>query len=62
MRYAVIRDGMVQNVVLWDGQEPWNPGDEYTVIDCPPEVGVGWSHDDHGFQAPPPRVIVEDPA
>lgn len=50
MRYAVILDNRVVNVVLWDGVTDWHPGDEYTVIDCPDEVGIGWHwNSDDGF-------------
>lgn len=61
MRYAIIRSGLVENVILWDGEADWNPGDDVSVIDCPAEVGIGWTHDEDGFQAPP-EPVVEDPA
>lgn len=60
MRYAMIRNGLVENIVEWDGVSDWSPGDDYTVIDCPPQVGPGWSHDDDGFYAPP-EPPVENP-
>lgn len=53
MRYAVILNGLVINVVLWDGEEPWHPGDDVSAIDCPDEVGIGWLWNaDEGFSAP----------
>jgi len=53
MRYAVISAGQVVNVALWDGVSDWSPGDEFTVIDCPDTVGIGWSwNNDDGFAAP----------
>lgn len=59
MRYAVILNGVVINVVLWDGEEPWHPGDDVSAIDCPDEVGIGWLWNaDDGFH----QVTVEDPA
>lgn len=58
-RYAMIRDGQVVNVILWDGEADWTPDPDFTVIDCPDEVGIGWTWDD-GFIPPP--VPVEDPA
>lgn len=63
-RYAVIEQGRVVNVVLWDGEEKWLPGKKFTVIDCGDLVGIGWTHDDDGFHAPPlpPKDPVEDPA
>jgi hypothetical protein len=64
MRYAVIKDGRVVNVVVWDGVSDWQPGDDVTVIDCPDDVGPGWTHSDEGFAPPPPppEPDVEDPA
>lgn len=59
MRYALIRNGYVENVVEWDGETDWSPGPDYDVIDCPDEVGPGWLYDD-GFSPPP--VPDEDPA
>jgi hypothetical protein len=61
MKYAMIRDGRVENVVEWDGEAEWTPDPSYDVIDCPPSVGPGWSHDDDGFHAPP-EPPVENPA
>ncbi len=59
MKYAVILDGQVVNVVLWDGEAEWSPGEEYSVIDCGEEVGIGWTwNTDDGFIEP----VVENPA
>lgn len=55
--YALIQDGKVVNVVLWDGETDWNPGDDFTAIDCPDDVGIGWTWDtDNGFQRPEPTL------
>lgn len=64
MRYAVIRDGLVENVIAWDGKTEWTPDPDVSVIDCPDHVGPGWFHNESGWIAPPPppKVIVEDPA
>lgn len=57
MRYAVILDGLVVNTIVWDGSD-YDPGSEYTVIDCPDEVGIGWGwNSTDSFTAPS-----EDPA
>lgn len=46
MRYAVILNGVVVNIVLWDGVTEWNPGDEYTVIDSETlQIGDPWDAD-----------------
>jgi hypothetical protein len=57
----MIRGGVVENVAEWDGESEWNPGDDYDVIDCAPQVSPGWLHDDDGFRAPP-EPVVENPA
>lgn len=57
MRYALIQDGKVINVVLWDGLTDWSPGDDVTAIDCADHVGIGWTWDtDNGFQLPEPAA------
>lgn len=61
MRYALIQSGRVVNVVLWDGEAEWEPGPDFSAIDCRPEVGIGWTHDAGGFH-PPVEPADEDPA
>jgi hypothetical protein len=65
MRYAVIENGVVVNVIEWDGETEWTPGDDYDVIDCPASVGPGWTYDGQTFTAPvspaqPVRVTKAD--
>ena len=46
MRYAMIKDGIVQNICIWDGDTTkWQPPEEMTVIPAPDYVGVGWGYD-----------------
>lgn len=56
-RFALVResDGLVVNVCIWDGVTPWNdlPHD-IEVIECPDEVGPGWSRVDGEWIAPEP--------
>lgn len=59
MKYALIQSGYVVNVILWTGDAQWNPGPQFSAIDCGPEVSIGWTHDANGFHPP---VISEDPA
>lgn len=61
MKYALIRNNVVENIVLWDGTTRWRPGKDYSAIDCDDTVQIGWTHDGEGF-APPPVIDVEDPA
>lgn len=57
MRYAVIEDGTVVNVILWDGIG--DMFDAQTLIELPDDslVGPGWSHDGTDFVAPPAPEI-----
>ena len=32
MRYAVIENGVVINVIVWDGVTPYDPGEGITVV------------------------------
>lgn len=47
MRAAVVKDGMVVNVLEVEGEETplW--------VLCPEEVGIGWSYDGTTFLPPP---------
>lgn len=61
MKYAMIRDGVVFNVAVWDGESAWEPGCE--VVDITGVyAGVGWSWDGNTFTAPPEVPEVEDAA
>ncbi|MGQ7792909.1 hypothetical protein ACUN0C_10915 [Faunimonas sp. B44] len=53
-RYAVVEDGVVTNVVLWDSETPWAP-EAGEAIACPIDVGIGWACDGEGFRPPPDR-------
>lgn len=63
-RYAMIRAGRVENVVLWDGDTEWSPGPEWFVLDCPDFVGPGWTYHEGDWTAPPPppELEPEEPA
>lgn len=59
IRYAMIKDGKVENVCLWDGDvSKWTPPDDMEVIPAPDHIGVGWTYD--GVSWSPP--VVEEPA
>lgn len=62
MNYALVKDGVVENIVLWDGE-----GDLFE--DCVAvnieglSVGVGWTYDGKNFIAPvepPPPPLSHD--
>jgi putative aminopeptidase FrvX len=64
--YALIEDGIVINVVVWDGNtDTWTPDDGQTAILIKdgdvPHIGLGYA--DGVFQQPPiPEVIPPTPA
>jgi hypothetical protein len=53
-RIAMIEDGQVVNIAMWDGETLWNVGDEFTLIDVTdrPEIGKEWSYDGSTFFPP----------
>lgn len=72
--YCIIRDGKVENVVLWDGESDWTPPKGTEVVraekmqidgvECEP--GIGWEHDAKAkaFKAPeqPKQEAKPEPA
>ena len=58
--YALIETATstVTNIIIWDGQGPWQPPDGFIAVVTPPDQGVsiGWSYVDGEF-APPPPVL-----
>lgn len=50
--YAVVKEGVVINVVAWDGESDWSP-DTGEVVKTDNPVAIGWSYVDGGFSAPP---------
>lgn len=53
--YAIIEDGNVVNVILWDGLVEWTPPPGATVRQVPDGVacGPGYTFDGANFIAPP---------
>lgn len=50
--YAVVKDGIVINIVVWDGETEWQPDDgEAVKIDN--VAGIGWLYDGKKFTPPP---------
>jgi hypothetical protein len=44
--WAVIADGVVSDVVVWDGESDWTPPEGTTLESLAdwPEVGIGWTY------------------
>ena len=56
--YALIRDGLVETVCVWDGNtETWSPPDGVLAIQTD-SAGAGWTYADGVFSPPPPAETV----
>lgn len=53
MRYALICNNQVVNVIEWDGEQEYLPADDCIAVLCPEDVSVGWSVTSDGWLAPP---------
>lgn len=56
MSYAVIENGMVVNVIAWNGEAEFTVPDNQQLInisDISEHPGIGWAYSDGGFTAPP---------
>lgn len=52
-RYAIIENGIVTNIVLWDGQAEWSNSAFATPIPAGQNVGIGSTYDGTTWTAPP---------
>lgn len=60
IRYAMIRDGVVVNVCLWDGDTfRWQPPENVLCIPAPDHVGIGWRYEGAAWLEP--VVVVVEP-
>ncbi|HGX4465269.1 TPA: tail fiber assembly protein [Escherichia coli] len=49
--YAIVANGVVSNVIEWDGESEWQPeSGEVVLVDG--ACGIGWSFDGKSFKAP----------
>ena len=59
-RWAIIRDGVVENVCLWDGDtSKWKPEAGRDAVPAPDHVGIGWAYDGQDWAEP---VVEEVPS
>lgn len=64
-RYALLSaEGEVVNVILWDGEDGYQPPDELTAVACPDEAGPGWQLQEGEWVAPvePPEDPIDPQA
>lgn len=52
MRYAIVKDGVVVNVILWDGEDDYAPDGLAVQSD---EAGIGWTYDGELHAPEPPE-------
>lgn len=57
MNYAVIENGVVTNIAVWDGESAWQPTNEL-VIPVSDNVRIGWFYDKGKLSSPtqPPKT------
>ena len=51
MNYAIIKDGLVVSVAIWDGITPWVPDGQ--VVKITGDAWTGWTYASGQFVAPP---------
>jgi hypothetical protein len=54
-RYALVKDGKVVNVILWDGLTAFNA--DGTLVEITDEVGPGWTYNGVTFMPPPVDTV-----
>lgn len=59
-RVAMIKDGVVWNIAVWDGTSNWNPGSVFKLVDVTdqPRCDIGWV--DSGGELSPPVPSDQD--
>ncbi|WP_154825883.1 tail fiber assembly protein [Enterobacter hormaechei] len=50
--YAIVINGIVANIIVWDGVNDWKPS-EGEVIPLSDNAGIGWGYSDGKFSPPP---------
>ncbi|MGX4981203.1 hypothetical protein [Enterobacter kobei] len=57
--YALIKNGVVENVVIWDGEGEIFA--DYTAVSIDGlTAGIGWSYDGKTFTAPPDTELTDE--
>lgn len=46
--YAVVENGVVTNIIIWDGVGGWSP-DSGKAVKVKKECGIGWGYDGKSF-------------
>jgi hypothetical protein len=50
-RWACVKDGKVEQVIIWDGVQKWAPAEFYTMVELPDDspVGPDWDYNKGKF-------------
>ena len=62
-KYALVNNqNIVANIVVWDGNDSWQPPENMTCINVENiECGIGWSYDGVSFIKPIVVVVTPEP-
>lgn len=62
--YAVVKNGIVENMIVWDGVSEYNPGDGVTMILADENARIGGTYDGafHFIEPTPPEATPEQKA
>lgn len=59
IRYAMIRNNIIENISLWNGDTfTWQPPEDILCIPAPDHVGIGWRYIDEQWLEP---IIFNEP-
>lgn len=56
MKYALVENNVVTNIVLWDGVSPFETDGELIPLDDDPPLGIGWHREGSEWIAPTPEI------
>jgi hypothetical protein len=50
-RWACVKDGKVEQVIIWDGVQEWPPAEKYTMVELAEDspAGIDWDYIDGEF-------------
>jgi hypothetical protein len=57
-QYAIIQDGKVINVVVWDGESTWSDSDK--AVQLTDNAGIGWDYANGKFTDNRPEPVQVD--
>jgi hypothetical protein len=60
--YAIVSNGVVENVIVWDGETPFSGSEGLIDLASNPEVGPGYTYNGTTFAPPTNQVSETSPA